>query len=274
MKINTLKNYTLVTTLLFTAGLVHAENTDDVNVKKGLDIAVESDKRDTGFIDQTANMVMELRNKQGDVSKRTIRIKTLEVTGDGDKSMSIFDKPADVKGTAFLTYSHAIKPDEQWLYLPALKRVKRINSKNKSGPFMGSEFAYEDLASQEIEKYSYKFIRDEKIKTDEFPDGVDCFVVERYPAYEHSGYTKQLAWVNKDRYVAEKIEFYDRKDDLLKTLTNKDYKQYLDQYWRPAEMFMENHQTGKSTLLTWENYEFKTGLTDKDFSRNSLKRAR
>ena len=268
---NTLLKTTIFAgTLLLASGLIHAETAED----KGMSIAVESDKRDTGFLDQTANMIMELRNKQGDVSTRTIRIKTLEVTGDGDKSMSIFDKPADVKGTAFLTFSHAIKPDEQWLYLPALKRVKRINSKNKSGPFMGSEFAYEDLASQEVEKYTYKYIRDEKIKTKEFPDGVDCFVIERYPAYEHSGYTRQLAWVNKDRYVAEKIEFYDRKNDLLKTLANNGYKQYLEQYWRPNEMLMENHQTGKSTLLTWENYQFKTGLSDKDFSRNSLKRAR
>ncbi len=252
----------------------YGEASEQENIAKGLAIAVESDKRDTGFSDQTANMVMELRNKQGDVSTRTIRIKTLEVIGDGDKSLSIFDKPADVKGTAFLTYSHAIKPDEQWLYLPALKRVKRINSKNKSGPFMGSEFAYEDLASQEVEKYTYKYIRDEKIKTSEFPDGVDTFVIERYPAYEYSGYTRQLAWVNKERYVAEKIEFYDRKNSLLKTLVNSVYKQYLGQFWRPDEMFMENHQTGKSTILKWENYQFKTGLTNKDFSRNSLKRAR
>lgn len=268
-----------ITALLFLAtslvsSFSYGDASEQENIAKGLAIAVESDKRDTGFSDQTANMVMELRNKQGDVSTRTIRIKTLEVIGDGDKSLSIFDKPHDVKGTAFLTYSHAIKPDEQWLYLPALKRVKRINSKNKSGPFMGSEFAYEDLASQEVAKYTYKYIRDEKIKTREFPDGVDTFVIERYPAYEHSGYTRQLAWVNKERYVAEKIEFYDRKNSLLKTLTNSGYKQYLGKFWRPDEMLMENHQTGKSTILKWENYKFKTGLTSKDFSRNSLKRAR
>ncbi len=242
--------------------------TNDENIARGLAIAVESDKRDTGFGDQVADMVMELHNKHGDVSTRKIRIKTLEVIGDGDKSLSIFDKPHDVKGTAFLTYSHALNPDEQWLYLPALKRVKRINSKNKSGPFMGSEFAYEDLASQEIEKYTYKYIRDEKL------NGVDCFVIERYPAYEYSGYTRQLAWVNKEKYVAEQIEFYDRKNELLKTLTNKSYQQYLGQYWRPDEMLMVNHQTGKSTILTWNDYQFKTGLDDKDFSRNSLKRAR
>ena len=258
--------------LLLASAALHAEeaatNSGTGSAEKGLAIAVEGDKRDTGFSDFTANMVMELRNKQGDVSTRTIRLKTLEVIGDGDKSMSIFDRPADVKGTAFLTFSHAVDQDEQWLYLPALKRVKRINSKNKSGPFMGSEFAYEDLASQEVEKYTYKYLRDEDL------NGIDCFVIERFPAYEHSGYTRQVAWVNKERYVAEKIEFYDRKNSLLKTLNNKDYQQYLGQYWRANEMYMENHQTGKSTVLKWENYKFKTGLRDTDFNRNSLKRAR
>ena len=236
--------------------------------EKGLAIAVEADKRDEGFGDSTANMTMELRNKQGDSSTRYIRIKTLEVIGDGDKSMSIFDEPADVKGTAFLTFSHAIKPDEQWLYLPALKRVKRINSKNKSGPFMGSEFAYEDIASQEIEKYTYKYLRDETL------NGIDCFVIERYPAYEHSGYTRQVVWINKAEYRPEKVVFYDRKNSLLKTLTYDGYQQYLDKFWRADQMNMENHQTGKSTTLTWSNYQFRTGLEDRDFNKNSLKRAR
>ena len=236
--------------------------------EKGLAIAVEADKRDEGFDDSTANMTMELKNKQGDTSTRYIRIKTLEVIGDGDKSMSIFDEPADVKGTAFLTFSHAIKPDEQWLYLPALKRVKRINSKNKSGPFMGSEFAYEDIASQEVEKYTYKYLRDETL------NGIDCFVIERYPAYKHSGYTRQVGWVNKAEYRPEKIVFYDRKNSLLKTLTYDGYQQYLDKFWRADQMHMENHQTGKSTTLTWNDYQFSTGLEDSDFNKNSLKRAK
>jgi len=257
-----------LSTLLLFSGLLHAELSEKESIAKGLEIAQQADRRDTGYGDFTANMVMELRNKQGDTSTRNIRLKTLEVTGDGDKSMSIFDKPADVQGTAFLTFSHAIEADEQWLYLPALKRVKRISSKNKSGPFMGSEFAYEDLASQEVEKYNYKYLRDEKL------NGTDCFVIERFPAYEFSGYTRQVAWVNKERYVAEKIEFYDRKNTLLKTLTNSDYHQYLNKYWRAHQMQMENHQTGKSTLLKWEEYKFNTGLSDQDFNRNSLQRAR
>ena len=240
----------------------------DNSVELGLEIAKQVDKRDSGFGDQTASLIMELRNKQGDTSIREIRVKTLEVKDDGDKSMSIFDRPADVKGTAFLTYSHSKTPDDQWLYLPALKRVKRITSKNKSGPFMGSEFAYEDLSSQEIDKYTYRLLKEETI------NGIDCFVIERIPSYEYSGYTRQEAWINKQEYRPEKIVFYDRKNSLLKTLTYSGYKQYMNQFWRADQMLMINHQTGKSTLLSWSDYKFNVGLDDSDFNRNSLKRAR
>lgn len=236
--------------------------------EKGLEIAVETDRRDTGFHDSTASMRMLLRNRQGEESTRDIRVKTLEVENDGDKSLTIFDSPADVKGTAFLSFTHKSGPDDQWLYLPALKRVKRIASRNKSGPFMGSEFAYEDLSSQEVEKYTYKYLRDESY------EGMDCFVIERDPVDKYSGYTRQVVWIDKAEYRPQKIVYYDRKNSLLKTLTFADYRQFLDRYWRSHDMFMENHQTGKSTRLTWSQYKFRTGLTDRDFDRNSLKRVR
>ena len=235
---------------------------------RGLEIALEADRRDTGFDDFTADMTMILRNRHGQKSTREIRNRTKEVDGDGDKALIIFDQPRDVKGTAFLNYTHATGPDDQWLYLPALKRVKRIASNNKSGPFMGSEFAYEDISSQEVEKYTYKYLRDETL------DGADHFVVERYPTDKNSGYTRQVAWYDQAEYRLQKVEYYDRKDDLLKTLTYHDYQQYLDQYWRAARMEMVNHQTGKSTTLQWRDYEFRTGLTDRDFDQNTLKRAR
>jgi len=236
--------------------------------EKGLAIAIEADKRDTGWSDQTTEMFMTLRNAQGQESKRQIRSKTLEVKGDGDKSITIFDHPRDVKGTAFLSFTHAKSPDDQWLYLPALKRVKRISSANKSGPFMGSEFAYEDISSQEVEKYTYKYLRDEQL------DGKDCFVLERIPSYEHSGYTRQISWVDKAIYQPRKVEFYDRKNSLLKTLNTSGYKQFLGHYWRAHKMDMLNHQTKKSTTLEWKNYKFKTGLNKRDFDKNALKRLR
>ncbi|MGD8672021.1 MAG: outer membrane lipoprotein-sorting protein [Thiogranum sp.] len=236
--------------------------------ERGLEIAVEADRRDTGFHDSTASMRMILRNKQGDESTREIRVRTLEQDNDGDRSLTTFDEPADVKGTNFLSFTHKTGPDDQWLYLPALKRVKRISSRNKSGPFMGSEFAYEDISSQEVEKYTYKYLRDE-------PCGeLTCFVVERYPVDKYSGYSRQVAWIDTQEYRPQKIVFYDRKNAALKTLTYSGYRQYLDKYWRADEMFMENHQTGKSTRLIWSDYRFQTGLTERDFDRNSLKRAR
>jgi outer membrane lipoprotein-sorting protein len=168
--------------------------------ERGLAIAVEADRRDKGFGDSSATMKMILRNRQGDASTREVRVRTLEVEGDGDKSLSIFDSPADVKGTAFLTFSHVNSPDDQWLYLPALKRVKRIASKNKSGPFMGSEFAYEDISSDEVEKYTYKYLRDEAL------DGTDTFMIERYPVDRNSGYTRQVVWIDKQEYRPWKID--------------------------------------------------------------------
>jgi hypothetical protein len=236
--------------------------------EKGLGIAQEIDRRDTGWGDFKAKMGMLLKNRHGEESLRQMRVRSLEVSDDGDKSLIVFNEPKDVKGTALLTFSHKVKDDDQWLYLPALKRVKRIASRNKSGPFMGSEFAFEDLASQEIEKYTYKFIEDADL------DGKAVFVMERYPVSKYSGYTRQLAFIDKERYITLKIEFYDRKNALLKTLLFSGYQQYLDKYWRADKMFMQNHQTGKSTLLTWKDYNFGSGLKDSDFTRNSLKRIR
>ncbi|NVJ59210.1 MAG: outer membrane lipoprotein-sorting protein [Gammaproteobacteria bacterium] len=236
--------------------------------EKGLEIAQEAERRNTGWENSKAKMVMTLIGKSGDTSSRQIRVQSLEVKDDGDKSLTIFDEPKDVEGTAFLSFSHATKADEQWLYLPALKRVKRISSSNKSGPFMGSEFSFEDLSSFEIEKYTYKYLRDDTV------DGQQVFVVESYPTYEHSGYTRLINYIDQKEYRILKTEYYDRKDALLKTLVNTDFKQFLNQYWRAHKMTMDNHQKGKSTVLDWSNYEFKTGVDEGDFSKNALKRIR
>lgn len=250
--------------LLAAAGGVWA----DADADRGLEIALEADRRDTGYQNFKAELTMLLRNKHGDESLRNMRTRSLEVEGDGDKTMIIFDQPRDVEGTALLTFSHKTEPDDQWLFLPALKRVKRISSRNKSGPFMGSEFAYEDLASQEVEKYTYRYLKDDALH------GQAMFLVERDPVDENSGYKRQLVWIDQAEYRPFQIEFYDRKDSLLKTLEFRSYVQYLDRYWRAREMYMENHQTGKSTLLTWENYQFRVDLNDSDFTKNSLKRAK
>ena len=255
--------------LILTVSLMAATTMAGSPEERGLVIAREADKLDTGFGNSTANMRMILRNRHGQESTRDIRIRTLEVEGDGDKGLMIFDTPRDVKGTASLNFTHKTGDDDQWLYLPALKRVKRISSRNKAGSFMGSEFAYEDISSQEVEKYTYRWIRDEAL------DGNACSVVEYYPVdKKNSGYTRLVNWIDKETFRPWKVEYYDRKDALLKTLSIKGYEKFLDQYWRASEMNMINHQNGKSTKLLLSEYKFRVGLKDSDFTQSSLKRAR
>ena len=238
--------------------------------EQGFEIAARSDRSDRGFGDNRVRLKMVLRNAAGAEATRSLEIATLEVPDEdvGDKSLIVFDSPRDIDGTALLSHAKIIDPDDQWLYLPALKRVKRISSVNKSGPFVGSEFAFEDFTALELKKYDYKYIRSE-------PCGeMTCDVVERYPRYEYSGYVKQLSWIDQEVFQVRKVEFYDRRGDLLKTLTLEDYRLYEDKYWRALKLAMVNHQTGKSTDLVYDDYVFGVGLDDNDFIKGVLQRIR
>jgi predicted RND superfamily exporter protein/outer membrane lipoprotein-sorting protein len=237
---------------------------------RGFEIAARSDRSDRGFGDSTVNLEMVLRNKAGKESTRELSLATLEIPDEsvGDKSLIVFDNPADVEGTALLSHAKILDPDDQWLYLPALKRVKRISSVNKSGPFVGSEFAFEDFTALELNKFDYEYVGEEQC------GDLICDVLQRSPRYEHSGYTRQLAWVDQQDFQIRKVEFYDRRGDLLKTLELTDYRQYDDAYWRAHKLSMVNHQTGKSTDLIYTDYVFGTGLTDSDFVRGVLQRVR
>lgn len=259
-------------TLTTTAAFAQIELPDDP-AARGLAIAQETDRRNQGFGDSSSEMRMILRNTQGEESVRELRQSVLENTDpdDGDLSLIVFDRPRDVEGTALLTHAHITDDDDQWLYLPAVARERRISSSNKSGPFLGSEFAFEDFSSQEVGKYDYMWLRDEPCPGMEERQ---CHVVERYPLYENSGYTRQIAWTDVVDYQTRQLEFYNRRDDLLKTLTFTDYQLYLGQFWRAHTLTMVNHLTGKSTVLTWSDFEFQTGLTEDDFTRASLRRAR
>ena len=234
----------------------------------GLQIAKDSRERDQGFGNFSAQQQMILRNKHGQESLRQLRVKVLEDESDGNKTLFVFDEPRDVKGTAFLIHSFKDKADNQWIYLPALKRVKRISSSNRSGSFMGSEFAYEDMTPQEVEKYTYKYMGEQ-------PCGEwTCTIVEQVPTDKKSGYRRQLFWRDKEELRIVKVEFFDRKNVHFKTLDLDDFQQYLDQYWRAGTMDMVNHVTGKSTTLTWSDYQFRTELNERDFTKTGLKRVR
>lgn len=236
--------------------------------EQAIAIAKERKARDTGWGANEAKVLMLLKNSQGKEATRKLEVKSLEVADDGDKALTVFESPRDVKGTAFLSFSHALEADEQWIFLPALKRVKRISSQSKSGPFVGSEFAFEDMTSYEVEKFSYTFLGEEEV------NGEACFVLKQVPEYDFSGYSFQKVWIDKSHYRVQKVEYYDRKESLLKTLYLSEYKQYKNKFWRPMKSLMQNMQTNKSTSLITEELTFDTDLDESDFNKNSLKRAR
>ncbi len=238
--------------------------------QKGYDIAARSDRSDADFGDSEVVLKMVLRNAAGAEAERELTITTLEKADEsvGDKSLVAFQRPRDIRGTGLLSRAKILEPDDQWLYLPALKRVKRISSANKSGPFVGSEFAFEDFTSQELNKYTYNYVGEGS------EQGMAVDIVERFPRYENSGYTRQVAYYDQEVFQIRKVEFYDRKNALLKTLTLTDYREYAGGVWRAQRLEMVNHQTGKETDLVYSDYRFGAGLTERDFTQARLKRIR
>ena len=238
------------------------------SLNKGFEIAARSDRSDRGFGDSTVALQMILRNKAGQVTTRELEIATFELPDEsvGDKSLVVFRTPRDIEGTALLSHAQILEPDNQWLYLPALKRVKRISSANKSGPFVGSEFAFEDFTSLELNKFNYEYLGEEQW------NGMTVDVVERTPRYENSGYTRQVSRIDQDIYQVREVQFYDRRNSLLKTLTMDDYQEYGDGIWRAHTLKMINHQTGKETDLVYGEYAFNTGLGEDDFVKGRLAR--
>lgn len=246
----------LIPTLLLSFSSIAADN------GRGYDIAAKVKHHDSGWVNSSAKMEMILKNASGDESKRKMRVNTLEVENDGDKSITIFDTPKDISGTVFLSHSHVDTDDNQWIYLPAVRRAKRISTSNKSGPFMGSEFAYEDIASFELSKYDFEFISEED----------EHYVIQQVPTTEYSGYSRQVVWVDKKEYYIKKIYFYDRKDELLKVLTMDDFKQYKNQFWRASTSHMKNLQTKKETILVLEDIRFSVPMDEKEFTPSAIRR--
>ena len=228
------------------------------------EVAEKADLMTDGFGSSVAQTEMILVNASGQKSVRELEMKTLEGEH-GDKTISTFLTPADVKGTKTLTHEHLDRDDDQWLYLPALKRIKRIASSNKSGSFMGSEFSYEDIGNQDYEKFTYEGAVEEVELNAE-----KCYKGTRIPKDENSGYTKQVSWVAIDSFLLKQVEYYDRKSELLKTATFSDYKQ-IDGVWRVGQIKMVNHQNDKSTVLIWKDDKVHAGLGEKEFNKRVLK---
>ncbi|MCO4781460.1 MAG: outer membrane lipoprotein-sorting protein [Candidatus Cloacimonetes bacterium] len=258
--INSIKGVILFSTILCVG---HCKEPIESDLEKGLRISQETNQFNDGFFGDSSETELEIINAHGDKIVRKMSQKSMEQKGDGDRSLITFQWPADVKGTRMLTWSHKKKNDDQWLYLPSLKRVKRINSRNQSGSFMGSEFYYEDLSSVEVEKYVHKFVKEGKI------NDRDVWVIDRDPVNRHSGYSKLRVYIDKVYMNPLTIEYFDRKGELLKTAKFSKYTKH-GKYYRQGRIEMVNHQTGKQSNITWSKLTLNKKYKSKEFTKNAL----
>jgi outer membrane lipoprotein-sorting protein len=237
---------------------------------KGRAIAAELDARNAGYRDLTGEVEMVLRDPSGSEAKRRFSIKVLEQPDPavGDYSLIVFDNPTDVKGTALLSHGKASGEDDQWLYLPALGRVKRISSANRTGSFVGSEFAYEDLTGNDTAKSSWRLLGQKACGK------LSCLELEATPKDSGSGYSRRVLTVDDGEFRILSVDFFDRKGARIKTLAYDGYKKVNDRYWRAQAWTMKNHQSGKTTSLTFTSMRMGTGLRAADFSSEKLRSAR
>ncbi len=217
---------------------------------EALDIERKADEIQAGYIGEFRKMTLTLINAEGQESQRKLDFWGHEEPDRHDKTLVRFSFPPDIKDTALLTYEKGAEDDDQWLYLPALKRAKRIASSNKSGSFMGSEFAYEDLVVRQFEKYNFKYLGDDTV------DGKDCYVMERTPKNSNSGYSKIIRWRYKDNLQEAKSQYFDRKGELIKERFLEGHHQ-VEGIWRSKKITVRNVQTKKASTLSFDEIKLK-----------------
>ena len=250
--------------ILATSGL---EALAESSAEKGQRIFAEYDRSRLGFgaysVDQ--KLTTTYRDK---LSVKLFRLYGFEKK-EGNKSLIIFDKPKDNKGTALLNWHHDLSDDEQWLYLPNFKRIKKISSSAKRTPFVASAFSYEDVAilsRQSSAGFTYHYLRDELL------DDTATYVVEGTPTDKKTAYLRAIFWLDTNNYRILKIVFYDKKDRLAKTLVASDFALYLEQYWQAKNLHIVDHLKNKVSELQGDEYIFRAGIKENTFSKTGLLR--
>ena len=249
--------------------MVRVDGLDDLE-PIAREIMERVDDRDDG--DKiTQDLRMILIDKNGSQRKRTIRSWSMDA-GKDSHSIMFFLSPADVKDTGFLTYDYddGEKDDDQWLYLPALKKTKRIASGDKSGSFMGSDFTFADMTDRNLDYYDYKILQESEV------GGHPVWVIEAIPntedEIEETGYTKQILFVRKDNYVVVRAKSWLKKGGRHKYLDVKKLE-LIDGIWVATEMHMTTKKGKKTlhkTVLIADNVKFNQPMDESSFSVRKL----
>lgn len=219
-----------------------------------------------GFNDMTHEVRMILIDANGERSEREMLLKARSDANGESSSLSIFTAPQREKGIALLTHSKKGTDDEQWLYLPSTKRLKRIAGSARTSSFRGSEFTFEDLADQNPAQYRFETVAAEAC------DAQQCFVLDRFPAPSlESSYSKTRLWIDQEHYRVIKADFYDADGKRFKSMQTYDYRLYDNRLWNPARVVMSNLLTGKSTEMVSISLQMNTGLKASEFTELAIR---
>jgi len=230
----------------------------------GLKIMTRVDDRPDGD-DRTQMLTMTLINKSRRQRIRKVKSYSKDF-GKDKKSVMVFEKPADVRGTAFLSweYDDPAREDDKWLYMPAMKKVRRISGASKNEYFMGSDFTYDDMGDRNVEEDTHTLLGEEVV------DGHDCWKVESIPVDPEDMYTRKVIWVCKAADMAIKAEYYD-KDGLLKTFKALDFRQQ-DGFWTLFKSEMDNVSRKHKTVMEIDSVKYNTGINDNLFRVSTIQR--
>jgi outer membrane lipoprotein-sorting protein len=230
----------------------------------GYDIMKRADERYTGDTAQY-KLAMTLASGRGSPRVREVSYYFKEY-GDTEKVLMFFNSPRDVAGTGYLSFSYDDdRDDDIWLYLPAMKRVRRITGSGKNDSFMGTDFTYEDMGSRSLDKDEFS------LRGEEAVEGEVCWVVEAKAKDAKDPYGRRVIRVRKDSYVIAAVDYYDRQDRLLKTLRVSGVSQ-INGIWTAQKMEMTNVQDKQSTVIEMSEIRFNIPLDDSLFAVTSLER--
>ena len=216
----------------------------------GLALARYADRYDAGWVDDVLQGRMTLFDADGDSVERRFSRMVYERADEGDKLIIRFLAPAEIKGVAALTFENPGSSDDNWLYLPSTKRVRRISGANNTSSFQGTEFTYEDLSNLDPREYEWRFLEEAELERGD--ERVPVYRLDARPTYADTGYSRLTVYLHRERWTQERIEYYDKSGQLLKTRDSGDWKQHHGRFWRQGQIEMNNHQTGKRTVLVTE----------------------
>ncbi|MCG8306674.1 MAG: outer membrane lipoprotein-sorting protein [Cytophagales bacterium] len=208
-----------------------------------------------------SEMSMKLINKRGSSRDRKVVSNSMDL-GKDKKTIMFFLYPGDVKGTGFLTwdYDEIGKDDDKWLYLPAMKKTRRISGASaKKDYFMGTDFTYDDMGSRNVDEDTHKLLREETM------EGHKCWVVESTSKDKRDIYSKKISWIHQDCLIALKVEYYDKLAKLHRELKLSNIKK-VDGFWVAHQLHMTNVQTNHQTILTIENPKYNIDINESLFT--------